>query len=64
MRILTESSLSGIIKTLPYIAFEVDDVHKAIECKNIIIKPNSSSSEYLFAFVEENGSPIELIQKI
>jgi hypothetical protein len=32
--------------------------------KQIIIQPNSPSDEYLVAFIEENGAPIEFIQKI
>ncbi|MCB0730935.1 MAG: hypothetical protein KDC88_07880 [Ignavibacteriae bacterium] len=64
MRILPESKLPAIVKQIPHIAFEVSDVYKSIKGKKIIIEPNKPSPEYLVAFIEENGAPIEFIQKI
>jgi hypothetical protein len=64
MRFLPECNLPEIVKNIPHIAFEVDDIYKAIVGKQIIIQPNSPSDEYLVAFIEENGAPIEFIQKI
>ncbi|BFM51323.1 hypothetical protein [Marinomonas sp. THO17] len=51
-----------LVKTVPHVAFEVDDLQKAIEGKNVIIKPNSPSKGLLVAFIEENGAPVELMQ--
>ncbi len=51
-----------IVKEVPHIAFEVDDVYKAIEGKKVIIAPNSPSEEAVVAFIEEDGFLVELLQ--
>lgn len=51
-----------LVKTVPHVAFEVDDLQKAIKGKNVIIQPNSPSKGLLVAFIEENGAPVELMQ--
>jgi hypothetical protein len=62
MRYEEGCSLPEIVKTRPHIAFEVDDVFKAIKGKNVIIEPNSPSEGCIVAFIEECGMPIEFIQ--
>ncbi|MCB9247999.1 MAG: hypothetical protein H6613_05390 [Ignavibacteriales bacterium] len=64
MRILPESDLPEIVKDIPHIAFEVEDLELAIKDKKLLIKPNKPSPEFIVAFIEENGAPIEFIQKI
>ena len=61
MRYEPECTLPEIVKTVPHVAFEVDDVVAAIKGKKVIIQPNSPSEGVLVAFIEENGAPIELI---
>lgn len=51
-----------IVKNLPHIAFEVDDIKQAIKGKKVIIEPNSPSPGVIVAFIEENGAPIEFLQ--
>ncbi len=55
-------ALPEIIRTMPHIAFEVDDVFEAIKGKKVIVEPNSPSAGVLVAFIEEEGVPIEFIQ--
>ena len=62
MRYEDDCNMPEIVKTLPHIAFEVDDLYEAIKGKKIIIEPNSPSEGNLVAFIEEDGAPIELIQ--
>jgi hypothetical protein len=62
MRYEKDCQLPEIVKTMPHIAFEVDDIHEAIKGKKVIIKPNSPSKGITVAFIEENGVPIEFIQ--
>ena len=62
MRYEKDCQLPEIVKTLPHIAFEVDDIYEAIEGKKVIIEPNSPSEGNIVAFIEENGAPIEFIQ--
>jgi hypothetical protein len=64
MRYEKDCPLPEIVKTMPHIAFEVDDIYEAIKDRKIIIKPNSPSEGNIVAFIEENGAPIEFIQII
>src|SRR5262249_36069447 len=51
-----------LVKTVPHVAFEVDDLARALEDQHVIIEPNSASGGVLVAFVEVNGAPVELMQ--
>lgn len=62
MRYEKDCQLPEIVKTMPHLAFEVDDVYEAIKNKKVIIEPNSPSEGNVVAFIEENGVPIEFIQ--
>ena len=63
MRYEEGCNLPEIVKTIPHVAFEVEDVYEAIKGRKVIIEPNSPSDGVLVAFIEENGAPIELIQE-
>lgn len=62
MRYEEDCPLPNIVKTMPHIAFEVEDIYKAIQNRKVIIEPNSPSEGNIVAFIEENGVPIEFIQ--
>ena len=62
MRYEKDCPLPEIVKTIPHVAFEVDDVYEAIKGKKVSIEPNSPSEGTIVAFIEENGAPIEFIQ--
>jgi hypothetical protein len=51
-----------LVKTVPHVAFEVDDLKAAIRDQKVIIHPNSPSNGVLVAFIEVNGAPVELMQ--
>jgi len=51
-----------LVKSVPHVAFEVDNLLKEIEGKNILIEPNSPSEGLMVAFIEVNGAPIELME--
>ena len=51
-----------IVKTIPHVAFEVDNLVEAIKGKKVIIPPNSPSPGILVALIEEYGAPIEFLQ--
>jgi hypothetical protein len=51
-----------LVKTVPHVAFEVDDLEQAIEGRNVIIEPNSPSPGVTVAFIEDDGAPVELLQ--
>jgi hypothetical protein len=51
-----------LVKTVPHVAFEVDDLTAALKDQHVIIEPNSPSRGVLVAFIEVSGAPIELMQ--
>ena len=51
-----------LVKTVPHVAFEVDDLEATLADYRVIIQPNSPSPGVTVAFVEVNGAPVELIQ--
>jgi hypothetical protein len=62
MRYEKDCQLPEIVKTIPHVAFEVDDIEEAIKGRKVIIEPNSPSEGNIVAFIEENGVPVEFIQ--
>ncbi len=62
MRYEKDCNLPEIVKTIPHVAFEVDDIYEAIRGKKVIIEPNSPSEGNIVAFIEVNGAPVEFIQ--
>lgn len=52
----------ALVKTVPHVAFEVDDLDKELRGKKVIIEPNSPSKGLVVAFIEVNGAPVELMQ--
>ena len=51
-----------LVKTVPHVAFVVDNLDKALEGKVVIIEPNSPSEGLRVAFIEVNGAPVELME--
>lgn len=57
-----DADFPELVKQVPHVAFEVDDLDEEIKGKRVIIQPNSPSLGVRVAFIEENGAPIEFIQ--
>ena len=51
-----------IVKTVPHVAFEVDDLERELQGRKVIIEPNSPSPGVIVAFIEDNGAPVEFLQ--
>ncbi len=62
MRFEKNSPISDIIKKIPHIAFEVDNLESAVEGKELIDKISSPSKGVRVAMIIENGAPIEFIE--
>jgi hypothetical protein len=62
MRYEPDAPLPEVVKTVPHIAFEVDDLAKELEGKEILIAPNSPSEGVMVAFIIDNGAPVEFLQ--
>lgn len=57
-----EAPYPELVKKIPHVAFEVDDIKQAIKGQKVIIHPNSPSKGLVVAFIEVNGAPVELMQ--
>jgi hypothetical protein len=57
-----DAPVPDLVKTVPHVAFEVDDLAVALRGRKVIIEPNSPSKGVLVAFIEVNGAPVELLQ--
>jgi len=62
MRFEKESPLPELVKSIPHVAFKVDDLNAELEGKEILIEPNSPSKGVRVAFIIENGAPVEFIE--
>jgi hypothetical protein len=62
MRYEPDAPFPELVKRMPHIAFEVDDLHKELEGKEILIQPNSPSPGVTVAFINDHGAPVELLQ--
>ncbi len=62
MRYEPDCPLPELVKTVPHIAFVVDDLEAAIAGHEILIEPNSPSEGITVAFIVHNGAPIEFLQ--
>ena len=62
MRYEPECTLPDIVKTIPHVAFEVDDLDAALVGQQVLIAPNSPSEGVLVAFVLIDGAPVEFLQ--
>jgi len=61
MRFEKSSPLHELIKTVPHVAFEVDDLEAALEGQQVIHPPGSPSEGVRAAMIIDNGALIELI---
>jgi hypothetical protein len=61
MRFEPDSPLPELVRKVPHVAFEVEDLEEAIRGKEVLIPPNSPSEEIRVAFIVDNGAPIEFI---
>jgi len=61
MRYSDESPLHPAVKTLPHVAFEVDDLDAALEGQEVIHPPGSPSDGVRSAMILVDGAPVELI---
>jgi hypothetical protein len=64
MRFEDNCPISEILKTIPHIAFEVEDLDKELDENDfeIIGKPESPSEGVRTVMIMHNGAPIELIE--
>lgn len=64
MRFEDDCPLHELVKTVPHVAFEVDNLDEELERNNfnVITRPNAPSGGVRVAMIEHNGAPVELIE--
>ena len=62
MRFEEDSPVSELIKTIPHIAFEVDDLTAAVKGKELLGEITSPSKGVRVAMIIENGAPVEFLE--
>lgn len=62
MRFDPDAPYPEVIKTVPHVAFEVNNLEAALVGQEILIPPNSPSAGVMVAMVLDHGAPIELME--
>jgi hypothetical protein len=62
MRFEEDSPLPELVRTVPHIAFAVDDLESALEGKQILSAINSPSDGVRVAMIVADGAPVELME--
>ena len=62
MRFDPDSRISKLIRTVPHIAFEVEDLESAIAGQRLIGEVSSPSDGVRVAMIIDDGVPIELLE--
>jgi hypothetical protein len=62
MRFEPGSPISELIKTVPHVAFEVDDLESELEGMEILSDISSPSDGVRVAMIVDNGAPVELME--
>lgn len=62
MRFEPDCPVPDLVRRVPHIAFEVDDLDAELEGKEVLSRPSSPSEGVRAAMIVHNGAPIELIE--
>ena len=57
-----DAPVPDLVKTVPHVGFEVDDLDVAIARQDVLIEPNSPSPGVRVAFIQVRGAPVELLE--
>jgi hypothetical protein len=62
MRFEENSPVHHLIKSVPHVAFKVNNMDEAIVGKKVILEPYCPFTGFKAAFIEVDGAPVELIE--
>lgn len=62
MRFDSDSPLPTLVQTVAHVAFQVDDLERELEGKEVLIAPNSPSTGIRVAFIVDSGAPVEFLE--
>ena len=62
MRFEPHCQVPDIVRTIPHLAFAVDDLDEALKGRQVLIAPNVPSPGVRVAFILDDGAPVELLE--
>ncbi len=62
MRFEPDSPISELVRTVPHLAFEVDDLEAALEGKEVLVGPTELFPGARMAMIVSDGAPVELLE--
>ena len=62
MRFDDHCRVPNVVRTVPHVAFAVDDLDEALIGQRILIAPNAASDGVRVAFILHDGAPVELLE--
>ena len=64
MRWEPDSTFHPLVRTVPHLAFAVDDLDRELETRNlhVVVPPNPPSQGLRVAMIEWDGAPVELME--
>jgi len=62
MRFEPHAEVPHLVRTVPHIAFEVDDLEQALDGREILIAPTTPSPGVRVAFIISDGAPVQLLE--
>lgn len=62
MRFDEDSPLPELVRRVPHVAFEVEDLNESLRGREILIPPNSPSEGIRVAFIVHDGAPVEFLE--
>lgn len=62
LRFEADSPMPELLQTKPHIAYEVEDIAKAMENAEVLLEPFEPAEGLTVGFIVEEGIPIELMQ--
>jgi hypothetical protein len=63
LRFESDSSVTGLLRTDPHVAYRVDDVHAAIKGHRVLLEPFEVGDGFAtVAFVDVGGAVVEFMQ--
>lgn len=62
MRFERDSPVSQLVRTVPHIAFEVDDLDTALKDREVLVEPSFIADGVRVAMIVDDGAPVELLE--
>jgi len=62
MRFEPDSPVHPLIRAVPHVAFEVDNLEEALRGREVLTPPNSPSDGVTVAMILDSGAPVELLE--